>query len=258
MYRLVNNWIADDDMGHAFFVPAIALWMVAQRRHELLALPRARNHWGLLLVGWGVAQLLVGTVGIELFLARTSMVITLAGIILTLCGTAVLRSLAFPLFLLLFMIPIPAIIYAQITLPLQLLASSVAEVTLNNIGIPTLREGNVLHLPTQTLSVVEACSGIRSLLTLTFLSLVYGYYFDRKKWIRVALFIATVPIAITANAIRVIITGILTEVKPEWTTGFAHAAEGWIVFMIALTALVITHRILKAADSKFIRRRAAV
>jgi exosortase len=249
--RLVNNWIVDEDMGHAFFVPAVALWIVAQRRAELLDTPRAPNALGLLLIAWGVGQLLIATLGVELFLARTSMIITLAGIILAVCGVPVLRKLSFPLFLLVFMIPIPAIVYTQITFPLQLFASSVAESTLNAIGIPVLREGNVLHLPTQTLSVVEACSGIRSLLSLTFLSLVYAYIFDSKKWMRAALFLATIPVAIIANAGRVTVTGILSEVKPEWTEGFAHAAEGWVVFMVALAALVLVHRMLNHLHSKF-------
>jgi exosortase len=249
--RLVNNWIIDEDMGHAFFVPAVAVWIAAQRRAELLATPRAPNVLGLLVIAWGVGQLFIATLGVELFLARTSMIITLAGIILTVCGMPILRKLSFPLLLLVFMIPIPAIIYTQITFPLQLFASSVAETTLNTIGIPVLREGNVLHLPTQTLSVVEACSGIRSLLSLTFLSLVYAYIFDSKKWMRAALFLATIPIAIIANAGRVTVTGILSELKPEWTEGFAHAAEGWVVFMVALAVLVLVHQMLNRLYSKF-------
>ena len=118
-----------------------------------------------------------------------------------------LRKLAFPLFLLFFMVPIPAVIYNRITFPLQILASRLADDALTVLSIPVLREGNILELPNQRLSVVEACSGIRSLLSLTFLSLVYGYFFERRVWLRVVLFLATVPIAIVANGSRVTLTG---------------------------------------------------
>jgi exosortase len=172
---------------------------------------------------------------------------TIAGAILLAGGTRVFRALLFPLFLLVFMVPIPAIIYTQITFPLQLLASRAAELALTLIGVPVFREGNILELPNQRLSVVEACSGIRSLLSLTFLSLVYAYFFDRKVWMRWVLLIASVPIAILANAFRVTTTGILSEYKREWADGFFHAAEGWAVFMVALVMLVGVHRFISRA-----------
>ena len=138
----------------------------------------------------------VATLGVELFLARTAFIFSLAGIVLWLGGMPALRVLAFPLFLLFFMVPIPSVIYYQITFPLQLLASRVAETVLSWIGYPVLREGNILELASQRLSVAEACSGIRSLLSLSFLSLVYGYFYDQRPWMRVVLLIGTVPIAI--------------------------------------------------------------
>src|SRR5206468_4497010 len=115
--------------------------------------------------------------------------------------------MAFPLFLLFFMVPIPTAIYNQITFPLQILASRLADGALTVLGVPVLREGNILDLPSQRLSVVEACSGIRSLLSLTFLSLVYGYFFEKRTGVRIALFFATIPIAIVANGSRVTLTG---------------------------------------------------
>ena len=118
-------------------------------------------------------------------------------------GTRALKTLAFPLLLLLFLFPIPATVYAQVTLPLQMFASATAETVLNSIGIPVLRDGNILELPHERLSVVEACSGIRSLLSLSFLSLIYAYFFDKRVGMRWVLLAATVPIAIAANAARV-------------------------------------------------------
>jgi exosortase len=136
------------------------------------------------------------------------------------------------------------VIYNQITFPLQIFASRVAETVLNGIGIPVLRDGNVLELASQKLSVAEACSGIRSLLSLTFLSLVYAFFFDKKVWMRWALLIGTIPIAILANAGRVTMTGILSEVNTELAHGFFHSLEGWIIFLIALVMLVSLHLII--------------
>jgi exosortase len=241
---LVRQWDHDPDMGHGFFVPLIALFIVWQRRDELMAITPKPNWWGLVLVVWGAMQLITATLGAELFTARLSFLITLIGMILTLGGTFMLKKLAFPIFLLFFMVPIPAVIYSAATFKLQILASKLADDALTLLSIPVLREGNVLELPNQKLSVVEACSGIRSLLSLTFLSLVYGYFFERKTWIRVVLFISTIPIAIVANGSRVTITGIMTQIKAELAEGFFHEAQGWVIFMVALVILIVWHQML--------------
>jgi exosortase len=199
----------------------------------------------------------VATLGVELFLARTALVFAIIGCVLFLGGVDILRILAFPLLLLFFMIPLPSIIYNQITLPLQFLASDLAERALSLLGVPVLREGNILELPSQRLSVVEACSGIRSLLSLSFLSLVYGYIFERRTWMRVALFLSTVPIAIVANAGRVTLTGLLSEADPELARGVFHFIEGWVIFAVALVLLVATHRALVFAAARIAKARAS-
>ncbi len=241
LMRLAQQWAADDDMGHGFFVPVVAGYIAWQRRDELAALKPPPNWWGLVVLAWGAAQLYFATLGAELFLARTAFIISLAGLILLTAGVRAFKILAFPIFLLFFMVPIPTIIYTQITFKFQLLASRLAEAALSFLGVPVLREGNILELATQRLSVVEACSGIRSLLTLSFLSLVYAYFFDRKVWMRFALLACTVPIAIVANASRVTITGLLSEVNPELAEGVFHTASGWVIFMVALVIMIATH-----------------
>ncbi|HTP86417.1 MAG TPA: exosortase/archaeosortase family protein [Bryobacteraceae bacterium] len=242
---LVHQWATDDDMGHGFFVPLVAGWIVWTKRPALLAIPLQPNYWGLLVILWGMIQMLLGSIGAELLLARTAFVISLIGVVLTVCGTRTVRELAFPLFLLLFMIPIPQIVYGEVTLPLQLFASTVASNTLNLIGIPSLRTGNILELPNgKQLSVVEACSGIRSLLSLSFISLVYAWFFDAKRWMRLALLIATVPIAILANAARVTITGIISASRPDLAEGFFHSLEGWVLFLFALVLLILCHKVI--------------
>jgi exosortase len=241
--HLVHQWSTDDDMGHGFFVPAIAAYIVWQERERLMSI-QWKSHWfGLLILAWSAFQLMIGWLGAELFLQRTALIEAIVGVVLYLGGWQVLKALAFPLFLLVFMVPLPAVVYNQITFPLQLFASAVAEQVLQLVGIPVLREGNVLELASQKLSVVEACSGIRSLLSLTFLSLVYGYFFEKNMTLRVLLFLATIPIAIIANAARVTITGILSEINPELAQGFFHSLEGWVIFMVALTMLAIFHKV---------------
>jgi exosortase len=239
---LVKNWGNDDDMGHGYFVPAIAAYIAWQKKDALAKLTPQPNWWGMVIVFYGAFQLYLGTLGAELFLSRTAIVITMIGIVLFLGGKKFLKELAFPLFLLFLMIPIPAIIYNKITFPLQILASEAAEIALSILNIPVLREGNILYLPSQALNVVEACSGIRSLLTLTFLSLVYGYFFEKRTWVRVTLFFSTIPIAIAANSGRVTLTGILSEIKPELSEGFFHEFSGWVIFMLALSIMVAFHQ----------------
>lgn len=244
--RLVRQWLSDPDMGHGLLVPLVAAYIAWSRREQLARAPRAVNWWGLPLVIYGSLQMMLGTLGAELFLSRTAFLVSLTGAILLLCGLPVLRVLAFPLFLLLFMIPVPRVIFNQIALPLQLLASQAAETVLAWLGIPVLREGNILELASQRLNVVEACSGIRSLLSLSFLALVYAHFFDEKPWMRAALLAASVPIAILANASRVAVTGILSEYDPALAEGFFHSAEGWVIFLVSMAALFLAHRLINA------------
>lgn len=244
LMSLAGDWERDADMGHGFFVPAIAAYIVWQKREELFAVKPQPNWWGLLLVLWGGLQLMVGTLGAEVFTTRVAFIISVIGVVWLLGGNVILKMLAFPLFLLFFMVPIPAILYNSITFPLQILASQLAAEALWMIGIPVSREGNILELPSQRLSVVEACSGIRSLLSLSFLSLVFGFFFEKRKWMRVVLFLATIPIAILANGSRVTITGILSEIKPELAEGFFHESTGWVLFMMALGFLLFFHQVV--------------
>jgi exosortase len=253
LYRMAVQWATNEDMGHGFFVPVVAGFIAWQRRHILLATPRQPNGWGLFLVVFAALEATVATLGAELFTARLAFVIALFGVILYLGGKAWVKALLFPLVLLLFMIPIPAIIYAQLTLKLQMLASELGEVLITWMNIPVLRNGNTLVLPSQTLDIAEACSGIRSLLSLAFLSLVYAYFTDKRIWMRWALLIATIPIAIGANGVRVAITGLLSEVNPKLASGIYHESEGYIVFIVALIALIIVHRLISLAAKSWKR-----
>jgi exosortase len=232
-------------MSQGFFVLPVVGLVVWQRRGELPSIQPEPNWWGFAIAVWGAVQMLLGTLAAQVFIARTALLVSIIGGVLFLGGARALRVLAFPLFLLLFLFPIPASIYARVTLPLQIFASTAAETVLNSIGIPVLRDGNILQLPHARLSVVEACSGIRSLLSLAFLSLVYAYFFDRRVGARWVLFLATVPIAIVANAARVTLTGVLSEYHGDLSHGAFHLFEGWIVFVTALGLLIAMHQLLR-------------
>ena len=251
LWMLVKQWNNDEDMGHGFFVPVIAAYIAWQNREKLLAIDIKPNYWGLALVLLSGAQLYIATLGAELFTTRMAFIEAVVGTVLFLGGTQALKVLAFPLMLLLFMVPIPAIIYNRITFPLQLFASQVAATALELLGVPVLRDGNVLELPSQKLSVVEACSGIRSLLSLTFLSLVYSYFFDQRRWMRWVLFLCTIPIAIVANAGRVTLTGIMSEIRPDLATGLPHEMSGWVIFMIALAILIFVHQLISKVANAY-------
>lgn len=242
--RLVRDWYIDEDMGHGFFVPAVSAYIIWQARERLLARQYRPNYVGLAVVAAGGILLVLATYAVELTLMRGAFLLSVWGAVLTLGGVALLRELLFPLLLLCFMVPLPAVIYNQITFPLQLLASQVAEHALVLLGIPVFREGNILDLPSQRLSVVEACSGIRSLMSLTYLSLVYGHFFETRLGVRALLVVLTPPIAILVNALRVTITGLLSESNPELARGLFHSAEGWVMFLMALALMVAVHRLI--------------
>jgi exosortase len=257
---MVREWFSMDDMGHGIFVPIICGYLVWMRQDEILnpANPPQPSWWGLLLVIAGFFQAILGTLGADFFIARTAFVVALIGVIVTFGGFGLVRKLAFPLFLLLFMIRIPLFIYSQITFPLQIFASQLAAGALSVVGIPVMREGNVLELASQKLSVVEACSGIRSLISLSFVALVYGYFMERKTPIRIVLLAASIPVAIICNAGRITITGILSQYKPEFAEGVYHSLEGWVMFMVALLVLISVHRSLNCLYGLFHARKTAV
>jgi exosortase len=255
---LVKDWMDNPDMGHGFFVPLASGYIVWQRRTELMALPLQPSGWGLLVVLSGMCQLIVATLGSELFLARTAFVVSIIGVTWMLGGNRFLQKTIFPLFLLFFMVPIPAVLYNSITFPLQILASKLAEASLVLMGIPVLREGNILELSTQTLSVVDACSGIRSLLSLTFFSLVYGYFFEKRTSGRVLLFLLTVPIALIANGSRVTITALLGLINPDLAEGVFHESTGMVIFFVALAMLLGAHRLIVLGENLLSGRAAQV
>jgi exosortase len=243
--KLVHDWGHDDNYSHGFLIVPIALYFVWERRTRLATASR-RPHWfGLLVVLGSLGLLVAGTLGAELFVSRVSMIFLIAGAVLFVLGFDALRILAFPIAFLFLMVPPPAIIFNQIAFPLQLLASQFGEWTLQAFSIPVLREGNVITLANTTLEVAEACSGIRSLISLLTLGIVYGYFVDRRPAVRVVIALSTIPIAIVANGIRVAGTGIAAHYYgAEAAEGFFHTFSGWIVFIAAFALLYLAATVI--------------
>ena len=243
--HLVHDWTRDENYSHGFLIVPLALYFVWERRRRLAALRTEPNNLGLVIVFGSLAVLLAGTLGAELFLTRVSLIGLTAGSIVFLLGWQALRVLAFPVALLLLMIPIPALIFNQIAFPLQLLASQVGETTLRTLGVPVLREGNVIVLANASLEVAEACSGIRSLISLLTLGIVYGYFSDPRGGVRVAIALSTIPIAIASNGMRVAGTGIAAHyIGPEAAEGFFHTFSGWLMFVAAFVMLFVVVRLI--------------
>ena len=246
LVHLGGDWLHDPDYSHGFLVPLFSAFLVWRNRHTLARLPVRPTWWGLIGIVGALAVLVVGKLGAELFLTRSSLVLLLGSVVLYFLGWRWLRALLFPLAFLFLMIPIPDLLYDQISLPLQFFASHVASSMLTLIGVPVLRDGNIIHLPAMTLEVAEACSGIRSLVSLMALAIIYGYLLEPTMWRRLLLLVAAVPIAVIANAVRITGTGVLVEYwSPEMASGFFHAFSGWLVFLLALFILFAFHRVLR-------------
>lgn len=243
--KLVDDWATDDNYSHGFLVVPVALFFAWERREALRAAARRPSALGFVVVLASLAVLAAGTLGAELFLTRVSMIGVLVGLVLFAFGWTHLRLLALPLAFLLLMVPLPALVFNQIALPLQLLASQVGEAGLGWFGVPVLREGNVMVLANTTLEVAEACSGIRSLISLLTLGIVYGYFMDSRGWVRWLLALSTVPIAVLTNGLRVAGTGIAAHYYgAEAAEGFLHSFSGWLVFVSALALLFALRELL--------------
>jgi exosortase len=236
---LVAQWWNEPEYSHGFLIPVISAWLIWSRRDALREADVTPGYWGLSVMVSAICVYIAGSVGADLFLQRVSLVLMLAGGVLYVAGPAVLRIVLFPLALLLLSIPLPGILFNSIAFPLQLLAAQVSSAVLEACSVPVFREGNVMHLAAASLDVEEACSGIRSLMSLTTLSVVYVYLIH-TSWIpKMVLILAVVPIAIIANVVRVTVTGMLAHyASVETALSVFHTASGVSVFLIAAAMLL--------------------
>jgi exosortase len=245
--KLIHDWATDGNYSHGFLIVPIAAYLAWERRAAIARLELRPSYVGLGVVLASLLLMVAGTLGAELFLTRLSMLGVLAGAILFVAGWARLRALAFPLAFLLLMIPIPAIIFNRVVFPLQLVASQFGTQVLSVAGIPVLREGNVIILARTSLEVAEACSGIRSLISLLTLGIVFGYFIDGRRWVRATIALSTIPITIITNGLRVAGMGVVAQYYGvEAAEGFLHAFSGWLVFALAMMMLIGLQRLVAA------------
>jgi exosortase len=235
---LAEIWASNDNYSHGFLIVPLALYFVWERRQALQALPAQGSAWGLAVIGFALLLFGGGMLGGINFLLRLSAIPLLLGSILWVGGRSWARELAFPVLFLLLAVPPPQFLFIQIAFPLQVFASQVAEQVLFQVGIPILREGNVIHLPHTQLEVAEACSGLRSLQALVTIGVVFAYFFGRGWLQRVVIVAASLPIAIAVNALRVTGTGYLAYHHGLGVaTGYYHLMEGFAMFGVACVIL---------------------
>lgn len=239
---LVQQWWQDSDASHGFIVVAFSgylLWKTKSSWKDVEIRPAAA---GMAWIAVAMAALILGKFGAELFLARVSFVILLGGLVVQFAGWKMLRAVAAPWAVLFLMIPLPVIVFNEIALPLQFLASRLAGDTLDLMRVPALREGNVIMLPSISLNVVEACSGIRSLMALITLAIFYGLLMEKKIWIRFVLVVLAIPLAVGINALRIVGSGLLGQnFGKEYAEGFFHEFSGLVVFVVTLASLFLLH-----------------
>jgi exosortase len=259
---LLQTWWMDENYSHGLLIPFLIGFLIWFEKDELEKMEKRPAF----LVGGAICLaamffLLVGILGAELFTQRFSLLLMLAGITIYFFGWEILKKLVVPFVLLALAIPIPTILFNKIAFPLQLLATDLAIWGIRLFGIPAAKFGNVIELlprgASQSiwLEVVEACSGIRSLMTLVTLALVYAYFTSRRRnfaslksfdlWRAAILMLAALPIAVLTNGIRVAATGILAYYYGgETAQGFLHGASGWLVYVAALLLLLLVGKIL--------------
>jgi exosortase len=249
LVHLVSQWRHDENTSHGFFVPLFSALVIWQERDRLSRILPRPSWSGLVVLIAGLGVLTLGRMGAEIFLERSSLLLVLAGVVIVFLGWNLFRAVFFPWAFLQLMIPIPAIVLNQITFPLQLLASRVSAAVLEFLGVPVGLYGNVLQLATMRLNVEEACSGIRYLVALLTLAIIYGYLMERRLWVRWLLALASLPIAIAANDVRIIGTGLLVQHWPEAADGFYHSSWGLLTFAIfALLMLYTLHALVGVVD----------
>jgi len=227
----------DPNYSHGLLIPFLSVYLIREKMAELLTARRQAYPLGLVVVIGAVLLFIAGYVGAEFFSKRLSLIVLLYGSVLFLEGSAIAGMVAFPVGVLFFAVPLPYILYNAMAFPLKLIASQIAVWFIALLGMPVFREGNVITLPHTTLEVVDACSGIRSLMTLFTLAFLLAYFHHNKMWKRLLVISFAAPIAVFANALRVTMTAILTQYDAGWGHGTLHDLTGWLVFVLSFGLL---------------------
>lgn len=246
LHAMVIQWWDDPNYTHGFLVPLFSFYLVWRQRAVLRELPRSGSLLGIPVILLGVAVLYLGDLGADNFLMRTSLIVILAGLVLFHLGRPILRAILFPFAFLFFMVPLPGVIFYSVTFPLQHLAARQAAWTLDALGVPVFLDGNIIHLAQLSLGVTEACSGIRSLISLFAGAAAWAYLFLPLGWSMVFFVTATLPITIFANAARVVLTGLIGQnFGVEYASGFFHEFAGLVIYAFAFACLLGTYSLIR-------------
>jgi exosortase len=243
----MQDWCSNETYSHGFLAAAIALYLVWRQRNATLAAPARPSAKGLILTSASVLIFIVGKLGTEFFTTRMSLILLLCGLTWTFWGLQRLRRLAFPLLLLASVVPLPVILYNKLAAPLQLLASGIGAQVAQAFGASIFRDGNVIQLSNMTLGVAEACSGLRSLASLTVGALLLGYAERLRTLTRVLVLLLAIPIAVLFNVLRVAGTALLAEQHPDLAMGFYHSLTSWLVFVGGFGTLYASAKLLRLA-----------
>lgn len=243
---MVKQWASDDNYSHGFLVPIISLYLAYMRKNELLDAVIRPCNYGILLVAFGLLMLILGWVATEYLTMRSSLVVVIAGLILYLLGWEIFKILLAPLCYLFLMVPIPAVLYDAAAFPLKLFVTKVSVLSMKALGIVVWQEGNILMFPNITLEVADACSGLRSIMSLLALGAAYAFVLHTKTRDRVILILSTLPIAVLTNTLRVVATGVLAQFFGSAAAeGFFHEFAGLFVFAAAVVMFVALGSALK-------------
>lgn len=243
--QLVHAWATSDDYSHGFFIIPIALYITWQKRKKLAAIRIDPSWLGCPLIIFSLTVYFLSYYAGVQTICSLTIVPLWAGIVLFLFGWPMLRALLFPLLLLVFMVPVPAQIYSSLTVPLQIIVTKISVNLATAMGVPIFSEGNVIHLPERTLEVAEACSGLRSLVTLLVLSFVFGYFTLHSNVLRGVLFVSAIPVAIVVNVVRVLVIVIsFYYLNFDLTKDNVHFWFGLAIFLLASAIIVLEKGIL--------------
>ena len=242
---LVVQWLTTPDASYGVIVAIIATMMFWQRRRRIVTIGScSRLSWlGAVVITGGLAAYLAGIFAADLFTTRASIVIVAGGLVWFLAGAGPASAAFAPLMFLLLAIPLPELVVKALTSSLQTVAARIAELALVTGGIAVYRDGNVLELPATTLQIVEACSGLRSVVSLASVGIVLAFAADGRLHRRVLVIISAVPIAVLANGFRVAAAGAASEawgpvvMRDPW-----HSLAGWVTFVLTLIALWIVRQ----------------
>jgi len=247
---LVAEWASSPDASYGIVLAAVALLVAWRRREALIRAvdPAGAAAPGVAVMSIGLVCYLAGQLGADLFLTRISFLLVLSGAIWFLAGRRALATLAAPLVFLAIAVPLPSLVAGAITLPLQLTASRVAEASLTTMGVAVFRDGNVLELPSTALEVAEACSGLRSIISLAAISVLLAWM-EPSLPRRIAIVALSLPVAIVMNGFRIAATGVACETwGPKAASGSWHTFSGWITFVVSVAVLVQLQRLMSRGE----------